>query len=265
LLVIAYIYWSVHPELLHMGPLAVRWYGMLFALLFWIGFLMVRWQFQIENKDENTLGSLLTHLVVGTIVGARLGHCLFYEPGYYLSHPLDIVKIWEGGLASHGGAMGVLVALYLYCRRHPDQPYLWLLDRIAVPTALGACLIRQGNLFNSEILGLPTHVPWAFVFTRVDMVPRHPVQLYESIAYAFIFGVLLLLHRHFRARTPSGLLLGSFLVSVFTARFFLEFVKEPQEAYAQNSPLSVGQWLSLPFVAAGAFLLWRALAPRPKA
>jgi phosphatidylglycerol---prolipoprotein diacylglyceryl transferase len=262
----AYIYWDVRPELLHLGPLTVRWYGLFFALLFWIGFLIVRWQFQIEHKDENSLNSLLTYLVVGTIVGARLGHCFFYEPGYYLNHPLEILKIWEGGLASHGGALGVLIALYLYSRRHPDQPYCWLLDRIAVPTALGGCMIRLGNLFNSEILGLPTHVPWAFVFERVDLVPRHPVQLYESMAYALIFVFLLLVYRHFRARTPRGLLLGCFLVGVFTARFLLEFLKERQADYGHNLPLSVGQWLSLPFLAAGGVLLWRALArPSPKA
>ncbi len=253
----AYIDWNVRPELLQVGPLVVRWYGLLFALLFWIGFLIVRWQFRLEDKDESSLHSLLTYLVVGTIVGARLGHCLFYEPGYYLAHPLEIVKIWKGGLASHGGAVGVLIALYLYCRCHPGQPYLWLLDRIAVPTALGGCLIRLGNLFNSEILGLPTHVPWAFIFGRVDSIPRHPVQLYESMAYALVFVVLLQIYRHFQGRPPRGLLLGSFLVGVFTARFCLEFLKERQADYGHNWPLSVGQWLSLPFLAAGLILLWR--------
>jgi len=198
--------------------------------------------------------------VVGTIVGARLGHCLFYEPGYYLRHPLEIIAVWQGGLASHGGALGVLIALYLYSRKHPDQPFLWLLDRIAVPTALGACLIRLGNLFNSEIIGVPTHVPWAFVFERVDPIPRHPSQLYESICYAGVFVMLLFLYRRYRAQTPAGLLLGAFLVAIFTARFLLEFVKERQEAYTLNIPLNVGQWLSLPFILAGAVLLWRALS-----
>ncbi len=265
MLSLAYIYWNAQPDLLHVGPLTVRWYGVLFALLFWIGFLIVRWQFLTEGKDETTLNSLLTHLVVGTIVGARLGHCLFYEPGYYLHHPLDILKIWEGGLASHGGAIGVLIALYCYCRQHPDQPYLWLLDRIAVPTALAGCMIRLGNLFNSEILGLPTSVPWAFVFAREDLVPRHPAQLYESIAYAIIFVILLAVYRRFRRETPRGLLLGLFLVTVFTARFFIEFVKQRQTAYGANLPLSVGQLLSLPFILCGAALLGRAWRSRAKA
>jgi prolipoprotein diacylglyceryl transferase len=261
----SYIYWNASPILIRIGPLAIRWYGLLFALLFWIGFAIVQWQFRVEGKDEQSLNSLLTHLVIGTIVGARLGHCLFYEPGYYLRHPLEILMIWEGGLASHGGAIGVLIALYLYTRKHPDQPFLWLLDRIAVPTALGGCLIRLGNLFNSEILGTPTQVPWAFIFVREDQVPRHPAQLYESIAYALIFVVLLLSYRRYRAQTPRGLLLGSFLLLVFTARFFIEFVKQRQAAYEQNLRWSVGQWLSLPFIVAGALLLWRAWTrSRPK-
>jgi prolipoprotein diacylglyceryl transferase len=262
---LSYIFWDVSPELFRIGPLAVRWYGLFFALLFWIGFLIVQWQFRVEGKDEMSLNSLLTHLVVGTVVGARLGHCLFYEPGYFLRHPLEVVAIWQGGLASHGGALGVLIALYLYSRKHPDQPYLWLLDRICVPTALGGCLIRLGNLFNSEILGTPSHLPWAFVFAREDQVPRHPAQLYESAAYALVFLILLFVYRKWRAATPRGLLLGLFLVLVFTARFLIEFVKQRQAAYEQGMALSVGQWLSLPFLAAGAGLLWRAWKPTPQA
>ncbi len=256
---LSYIYWNVRPELVHVGPFTVRWYGLFFALLFAIGYLIVRWQFRSEGKDERTLDSLLGYLIVGTIVGARLGHCFFYEPDYFIHHPLEILAVWQGGLASHGGAAGVLIALWIYSRRHRDQPYLWLLDRIVVPTALGGCLIRLGNLFNSEILGNPTHVPWAFVFLRVDSVPRHPAQLYESIAYALVFVVLLLVYRRQRARTPRGLLLGLFLVSVFTFRVLIEFVKQRQADYEQHFPLSVGQFLSIPFILAGAWLLWRAL------
>ncbi len=255
---IAYIVWNVRPELVSVGPLTVRWYGVLFAILFWAGFLIVRWQFRSEGKNEEDLSQLLTHLVLGTIIGARLGHCLFYEPGYYLSHPWDIPKVWEGGLASHGGALGVLFALWLYCRKRPDQPYLWLLDRICVPTALAGCLIRLGNLFNSEILGNPTQMPWGFVFVRVDAVARHPVQLYEATAYAATFVVLLLMYRRWRAQTPVGWLVGWFLVLVFSARFLLEFFKEEQAAYGQSSPLHVGQWLSIPFIGAGLFLIARA-------
>lgn len=255
---IGFVHWNIAPELLKLGPVAVRWYGVLFALGFWIGFLIVQWQFKMEGKDQACLNSLLTHLVTGTLVGARLGHCLLYEPAYYLSHPVEIVKIWEGGLASHGGALGVVLALYLYTRKHPDQPFLWLLDRIAVPTALAACMIRLGNLFNSEILGMVTQVPWAFVFERVDAQPRHPAQLYEAGAYALIFLLLFGLYYRLRRRTPHGLLVGLFLCCVFSARFLIEFIKERQADYEQNLRLSVGQWLSFPFIAFGLLLLWRA-------
>lgn len=254
---VSYIYWDVRPEIFRFGPLAIRWYGLLFAILFGLGFLIVRWQFRVEHKGAASLDKLMVYMIVGTIVGARLGHCLFYDPVYYSHHPLEVLEVWRGGLASHGGAAGILIALYFYTRRRPDQPYLWLLDRIVVPTALGGSLIRLGNLFNSEILGTPTQVPWAFVFERVDSVPRHPVQLYESIAYALIFVLLLRIYWRLRAQTPRGLLLGLFLVSVFTFRFFLEFLKQRQAAYGHHLPLHVGQWLSIPFVVLGMALLWQ--------
>lgn len=272
----AYIYWNVRPEIFQFGPLTVRWYGLFFAILFAIGYVIARWQFRVEQKDESQLDSLLVYIVIGTIVGARLGHCLFYEPGYYLSHPLEILKVWEGGLASHGGALGVMIAVWLFSRRRPGMPFLWLLDRIVVPTALGGSLIRLGNFFNSEILGGPTHLPWGTIFARVDLVPRHPAQLYESISYLLVFIGLMLVYRRLKAKTQRGLLLGLFFVSVFTFRFLIEFVKERQAAYEANLPLSVGQLLSIPFIVAGAALVWRAVrtgkspapqtkpAPRPR-
>jgi phosphatidylglycerol:prolipoprotein diacylglycerol transferase len=256
----AYIYWSVRPEIFQLGPFAIRWYGVLFALLFAIGYLLGRWMLRTEHKNEQNLDTLLVYLIAGTIIGARLGHCLFYDPAYYWHHPMEILQVWKGGLASHGGAFGVLIALYLYSRRHPDQPYLSLLDRVVVATALGGTLIRLGNLFNSEIVGNPTNVPWAFVFERNDAVPRHPAQLYEAAAYLVVFVCLLLMYRRMRANTPPGLLVGFFLVTVFTARFLIEFVKERQAAYEQNLSLSVGQWLSIPFVVAGVILIWRAVS-----
>jgi prolipoprotein diacylglyceryl transferase len=260
---VAFIYWDVRPEVFQVGAFAVRWYGMFFALLFAIGYFIGRWQLRSEGKSLESLDSLLVYLVAGTIIGARLGHCFFYEAAYYLRHPLEIFAVWQGGLASHGGAIGVLIAVYAFSRRHPDQPFLWLMDRIVVPTALGGCLIRLGNLFNSEILGEPTRVPWAFVFKRVDSVPRHPAQLYESIAYLIIFVCLMLVYRKLRAQTPRGLLLGLFLILVFTARFFIEFVKERHAAFEQNWPLSVGQILSIPFILAGVILVRRAKKNTP--
>lgn len=255
----AFIYWDVNPVLVHLGPFLIRWYGVFFAVLFILGYWIVRWQFRLEHKDQTSLDTALVYMVVGTIVGARLGHCFFYDPHYYLSHPAEIPQVWKGGLASHGGAIGILIALYFYTRSRPDQPYLWLLDRVVVPTALGGCMIRLGNLFNSEILGTPTHVPWAFIFAREDLIPRHPAQLYESIAYFLIFIMLLLVYRHFKERTPRGLLLGLFFLTVFSFRFLIEFVKQRQAAYEHNLPLSVGQFLSIPFIIAGGVLVWRAL------
>lgn len=258
-LMLAFIYWKIDPEIFRFGPLAIRWYGLFFALLFLIGYFIVAWQFRIEHRDVRSLESLLIYIVTGTIIGARLGHCLIYEPAYFLSHPLAILAVWQGGLASHGGAVGVLIATFLYSRRHPDQPWLWLLDRVAVPTALGGAFIRLGNFFNSEILGKPADVPWAIIFAREDLVPRHPAQLYESLACLCVFFALLFVYSRWRGQTPSGLLLGMFLVGVFVSRFVVEFYKEHQAAYEAGFTISVGQWLSIPFVLAGLALLYRAL------
>jgi prolipoprotein diacylglyceryl transferase len=258
---LSFVHWHARPEIFSIGPVSVRWYGILFALGFALGFVIVRWMFRLEHKPETDLDSLLGYILGGAVIGARLGHCLFYEPGYYLAHPLDIPKIWQGGLASHGGAIGVALGLWIYSRRHPGQPFLWLLDRVVVPTALAGALIRLGNVFNSEILGRPTQMRWAVVFDRVDSLPRHPVQLYESIGYLLIFVLLLSIYRRTRDRTAPGLLLGIFLVTVFTFRFAVEFFKEPQSDYGQNLPLSVGQLLSIPCILFGGVLLARLRAP----
>jgi prolipoprotein diacylglyceryl transferase len=242
---------------LDVGPvtLAPHWYGLLFAGGFLVGFYVMQWMFRREGHPVAHLDALLVYLLVGTLAGARLAHCFFYEPSYYLARPLAIVRVWEGGLASHGGLAGVLAGLALYARGRPGQPYLWLLDRVAVPAALGGAFVRVGNLFNHEIVGVPADVPWAFVFTRVDAVPRHPAQLYEAGAYLAVFGLLLATYRRLGARTPHGLLSGLFLALVFTARVAIETVKVRQAAFAEGWALSVGQMLSLPMIAAGVALL----------
>lgn len=250
-----FIYWDVGPVIVEIGPFMLRWYGLFFGLAFLFGYYLVGRMFRQEGKPERYLDPLIVYMVVGTVLGARLGHVLFYDPGYYFSQPVEILKVWHGGLASHGGAIGILIALYVFDRRRPDLSYLWLLDRLAVPTALGGALIRLGNLFNSEILGTPSDLPWAFVFARVDAVPRHPAQLYESIGYFLIFLGLLAVYQRLKDRTPRGLLLGLFLTSVFTYRFLVEFVKMQQAAFAEALPLSMGQLLSLPMILAGIALL----------
>lgn len=250
--------WGVGPDIFSLGPITIRWYGLLFATAFFLGFLYMRYVFVRENRPVASLDSLLMYMMISTVVGARLGHCLFYDPGYYLSNPIEIIKVWRGGLASHGGAIGILIGMYMYAKKQANQPYLWLLDRVVVPIALAGSLIRLGNLFNSEILGVPTEKPWAIVFTRVDDLPRHPAQLYESVSYLFIFLFLNLVYRKLGEKTPRGLLLGLFLVLVFSARFLIEFVKVRQAAFGEALPLSIGQLLSIPAVLAGLFFLIRA-------
>ena len=240
-----------------MGPLAIRWYGLCFAAAFILGYRVVHGIYKKENKPLADLDSLLIYMVAGTVIGARLGHVLFYDPSYYMAHPLEIIMIWKGGLASHGGTLGIIIAIYFYSRKHADQPYLWLLDRLAIPAALGACFIRIGNFFNSEILGLPSNLPWAIVFERIDDIPRHPVQLYESVTYLVIFIILMTMYKQLFDRLKDGILLGTMMILIFGMRFFLEFIKEHQAAYADNFVISVGQWLSVPMVIAGIVLLVR--------
>ena len=261
---LSYIDWNVSPVLLPLGPIALRWYSLCFLATFVIGFYIMRDVFRSEGKSEEDLNSLVNYMVLGTLIGARLGHCLFYDPGFYLSNPLEIVKFWHGtsfgisGLSSHGGALGIFSALYIYTRKR-EIPYIWILDRIVIPTALGGLFIRLGNLFNSEIVGIPTEVPWAFVFTRIDNLPRHPAQLYESLGYGLIFVMLYTLYKRLRRESPDGLLLGLFTLFAFAYRFFIEFVKERQANYGQDLPLSVGQLLSVPLVILGIFLVARAI------
>lgn len=262
------ITWDVSPIFFEAGPLQLRWYGLFFALAFILGFYIVEWMYRREGKPVEDLNAGLIYMLVGTLVGARLGHVFFYQAEYYLANPAQIPMIWHGGLASHGAVIGILVALWLYARSRDDQPYLWLLDRVAVPVALAGFFIRMGNFFNSEILGEPTDLPWAVIFERIDMVPRHPTQLYEALAYLTIFGVLFWLYRRYARRAPHGLLTGAFLTLVFSARFLLEFTKAPQAAFEAGLPLSMGQMLSIIPVVVGMGLFlraWRGLSPRKKA
>lgn len=250
------IYWNGDPELLRMGWLTVRWYGLLFAAGFLVGLKIMQWMYEREGRAARELDQLLLYVMAGTLIGARLIHCFFYEPEYYLRHPVDMLFVWRGGLASHGGAIGLLAAVWLYCRSPQRPGYWWLLDRIAVPATLAGAFIRIGNFFNSEIIGIPTNQTWGVVFQHVDDYARHPAQLYEASVYLFIFW--LLLRTYVRLKDGrDGLLTGMYLVSVFTARFALEFFKMPQATYEAGNAISVGQLLSVPFVIVGAFLIFR--------
>jgi prolipoprotein diacylglyceryl transferase len=250
-----YITWDVSPEILDTDYISIRWYGLLFALGFLLGQQILIYIFKKEGKPESDVEVLTVYMVLSTIIGARLGHCFFYEPAYYWENPLKIFKIWEGGLASHGATIGILFALWLYARKKKDQSYLWVVDRIVITVALAGGLIRLGNLMNSEIIGKPTDVPWAFIFTSVDKVPRHPAQLYEAISCFILFGFLFWLWNRRKAKTPEGSLLGIFLIYIFGLRFFYEFLKENQVKFEDQLPLNMGQWLSIPAVLAGIFVL----------
>ena len=252
-----YIIWNVSPEMFSLGPVTLRWYGFLFALGFLAGLLVMQWVFRMEGRSRQDVDRLFQYVVIGSLVGARLGHCLFYDPGYYLAHPVAILKIWEGGLASHGTGIGLFLALYLYARNTPGQSYLWILDRLSIATVLAGAFIRLGNLFNSEILGKPTDLPWAFIFARVDRLPRHPVQIYESLAYVSLFLVLLTLYRRKQTGLPPGLLLGVFLTGTFGARFVIEFLKVRQAAFGHDFLFSMGQLLSMPLILLGGWMLYR--------
>jgi len=245
------ITWNMHPTLFHWGWVQVRWYGLFFALSFVWGNWFLQWVFKRENKSLESGDKLLIYIVVATIVGARLGHTLFYEPGYYLSNPIEILKIWKGGLASHGAGISILLALYLFTRSTPGFTFFWVLDRMAVATVLGAFLIRMGNFFNSEILGKPTNADWGIIFQRVDSIPRHPAMLYESFAYLLIFIVLMLLFLKSNLPSKPGALGGFALFAVFSTRFLVEFVKEQQVAFESGMILNMGQLLSIPLILLG--------------
>lgn len=349
-----YVIWNPSPEIFSVGSFAIRWYSLLFALGFVIGYFIMKAMFKKEGIPIKVLDKLATYMVIATIVGARLGHCLFYEPKQYLSNPIDILKIWEGGLASHGAAIGILIALYFFSRK-TKRPYIWTLDRIVIVVALAGCFIRVGNMMNSEIYGSQTNTTSGFVYISnfedelidgktienvsfnkpnsdissqeiqapiimmVDFspsirdtfviqniiekhiqpyltseetldyynifyprdkmieyeifknagthgyssniniagVPRYPTQIYEALAYLLIFFYLLGYYYYRKGKPRGGFLLGMFLILIFTARFFIEFLKAPQVGFETNMTLNMGQWLSVPFIIIGIIIaIW---------
>ena len=255
-----YITWDVGPEIFRIGGFAIRWYGLLFASSFLFGYLILFRVFTKENIPIKYLDELTTYMVVGTVVGARLGHCLFYEPSYYLQHPIKILMVWEGGLASHGAAIGIIVTImiYSYVRK---LSFLWVMDRIVIVVALAGMLIRTGNLMNSEIYGKPTTLPWGFRFVRSlesgdSLVPRHPTQIYEGLCYLLIFVFLWGYYYKKDGKTAPGFLFGMFLILVFGFRFLIEFIKEPQVGFERGMLLDLGQLLSIPLVIAGIVFIY---------
>ena len=255
------INWDVNPELLSLGSLSIRWYSLLFISGFILGWFIFRWFCRRENVSETVLDPLLYTLLIGTIVGARLGHCLFYQPDYYLTseHFLEIFMPWKGGLASHGGTLVLFFALIWFARKYGKKhnfDFLWLLDHLAIPTSFAAMFIRLGNLFNSEIYGAVTDLPWGFVFVRDGQtLPAHPTQLYEALSYALLGVVLLLLYKNRVKGLYRGSYIGIFFVVLFGMRFIIEFVKNNQVSFEEGMALNMGQLLSIPFILMGLAIL----------
>lgn len=257
--------WDVSPEIFRIGPVAVRWYGLLFASSFVFGYFIMQRIFRNENISDATLDRLTVYMAVGVIAGARLGHCLFYEPEYYLRNPFEILKVWKGGLASHGAAVGILLAIWLFVRKE-RKDYAWALDRIAIVVALSGFFIRMGNLMNSEIYGVETTLPWGFVFLRDGQnAPKHPTQIYEGLAYLFIFILLYRMYWSKKGHHIQGTLISLICILIFTARFFIEFLKEPQVDFEESMMLNMGQWLSIPFVIIGLVGLYYSLKIKKRA
>lgn len=246
--------WNQDPEILNLGAISIRWYGLLFALGMYTG---LRLTHSIKNKDKHLLfniDTLLSYVVAGTVIGARLGHCFFYEPSVFLSDPLRVFFIWEGGLASHGALAGVVLSLYLFSRNHKVS-FLKLCDLLAAPACLAGGMIRMGNFFNSEIIGDPTNLPWAITFLKIDDLPRHPTQLYEAFFY-FLLCTLLVIYQNKRNKIIIGKVFGFYLVGTFSFRFFIEFLKIPQVNFEQNMFLNMGQILSIPLVLLGCYFIF---------
>ncbi len=265
-----YITWDIDPVIFTLGSYSLRYYTVCFLLAFISSYIIMLRIFKREGKPQELLDQLTIYIFLGTLIGARLGHCLFYEFDYYINHPLEMILPVQftdngiqitgfQGLASHGGALGILTALFLFSRKTKTD-FLWITDRIVIVVALAGAFVRLGNLFNSEIIGRPTDVPWAVIFSRVDMQPRHPSQLYEAICYILIF---ILLYRIYltKQNLKPGYIFGIFLILLFGARFVIEFLKENQESFEDAMSYNMGQLLSVPFILLGGYLLFRKPPP----
>ena len=271
-MIMNYIHWNPDPELINILGISIRYYGLLFVSGLILSVYILSWIFKKENIPSEHLDKLFIFGMIGILVGARLGHCLFYEPSYYLSNPLEMILpitfpsgggvkfIGYQGLASHGGALGLLIALYFYSRK-TKHSMIDTIDLIAVVSGLGAGFIRLANFMNSEIIGMPTTKPWGVIFERVDNLPRHPAQLYEAICYFIIFAIMMILYKKMRDKLKSGFFFGLVLVLIFTARFIIEFFKEDQVGFEDGMTFNMGQLLSVPYIVVGigfiVFGLWK--------
>ena len=256
------IHWNVDPEIVAIGPLSLRWYSLLFISGFILGWYIFKWFFKREGVPVTLLDPLLYTLLIGTIVGSRLGHCLFYQPDYYLGSWegfWEIFMPWKGGLASHGGTIALVLAMWWFARhygRKYDFDFLWMLDRLCITVCFAGAFIRLGNLFNSEIYGDATTLPWGFIFERNgEVLAKHPTQLYEAFSYLILGFVLILLYKYNVKKMYRGTFIGVFFIVLFGMRFLIEFIKQPQVGFEQSMTLNMGQLLSIPFILVGVGIL----------
>jgi len=266
-----YILWDPDLVAFSLGSFSIRWYSLCWLIGLMLAYLVVKRLFKEQKISDEKFEPLFIYCFFGILIGARLGHCIFYQPDYFLTSWKGFVEMllpihflpdggWKmtgyEGLASHGGTLGLILALLLYVK-HTGVKLWTVLDNIAIATGTTACFIRLGNLMNSEIIGKVTDVPWAFIFERVDQAPRHPGQLYEAIAYAVFFVISIVLYRKRPDRVGTGFFFGFCLFYIFTFRFFIEYTKEIQEAFEASLPIDMGQILSIPFIAIGAWFMWK--------
>lgn len=272
---LSYITWTVDPVLLHLGPLEIRWYGLLWALGFIIGYNIEAKIYEREGMTEEQMEKLFFFMLFGTIIGARIGHCFFYDPWYYSAHLSEVLQVWKGGLSSHGGACGILLSLWIFSKYIAKKSFIWVMDRIVVPVAVCGACIRLGNLMNHEIYGHATDVPWAFEFIRnihqwqrgadpIFSAPSHPTQIYEVLYCLVTFAVIFFLYWRTNARKFEGFIFGVFLEGIFLTRFLLEFIKNSQESFEEDMIINMGQILSLPLVIWGIYLLFRSISEMRK-
>ena len=257
---LAFIDWNVAPQIFTLGSWEVRWYGLLFAISFFFGYLMMGKFFKMAKLPETTLDKISTYMLIATVLGARLGHIFFYEPSYYLANPIKMLYIWEGGLASHGAAIGIIIGLGIFAYREKLN-FFWVTDRVVIGVALAGFFIRIGNLMNSEIFGHVTDLPWGFKFYRAfppgtKVLPHHPTQLYEAFSYLIIFIYLFWYFFKKDGKPAPAYLTGIFMIGVWGMRFLIEFLKENQVAFEANMTLNMGQWLSIPLFLSGFYLIY---------
>jgi prolipoprotein diacylglyceryl transferase len=251
---------------LSLGQLEIRWYGVIYALGFFIAINIIGKTFQHDGAPEEWLDTVFIYFILAVIIGSRLGHVFFYDWAYYSQHPAEIFMVWRGGLASHGGAAAMILTAWLLTKYMTKVSFFWLTDRVFVGSAFVACLIRIGNLMNSEIVGKATGTDWGFIFAALgEDFPRHPAQLYEAIAYFTIFIISILIYKKHKDMIGSGFYFGFCLATIFTFRFFVEFCKEVQVDFEEGMALDMGQILSIPFMLIGAYFIYRGIKLKIKA